>query len=309
MKLLVLTVIGTLLGAAWSRPGVPDSDPLQAASCSDSQVAIAADVAVREINKRQDEGNILVVYRINDAHIQNKDTGNTFYLDIHVVDTECPAVSRKDGKECNTKPAHETLYGDCNAVIHINRVSREVLLHSYACTLIAPSSKTVLSMCPDCPLRVSKGNDRLMGYAKQTLFKYNKESNNSRAFAVKEILRGNTQLRGVSFNVEYTIYETGCTKENLTADFICEIENPDKQFGLCKGSEMVIAAGPTSSVNCQIYTTQDMHRSGHEHGKGREQQGGHGHDKKDKDQQEGKQEHVHGPGCPTFHQRNQGSAE
>ncbi|KAG2463145.1 KALM protein, partial [Polypterus senegalus] len=193
MKLLVLTVVGTLLGAAWSLPVAPDIAPLQAASCNDSQVVIAADLAVREINKRQDEGNILVVYRINDAHIQNKGMGNTFYLDIYVVDTDCPMVSRKDEKQCKIKPIHETLFGDCHAVIHINRVSREILLYSYNCTLIAPSRKTILSICPDCPLRVTKEGDTLLGYAKQTLHKYNKESNQAKVFEVKEILGGSTQ--------------------------------------------------------------------------------------------------------------------
>ncbi|XP_028650396.1 fetuin-B-like [Erpetoichthys calabaricus] len=290
MKLLVLTVVGTLLGAAWSLPVVPDSAPLQAASCNDSQVTIAADLAVREINKRQDEGNVLVVYRINDAHIQNKGMGNTFYLDIYVVDTDCPVVSRKDGKQCKTKPIHETLYGDCHAVIHINRVSREILLYSYNCTLIPPSSKTVLSMCPDCPLRVSKGGDRVMGHAKQTLLKYNKESNHTKVFNVKEILGGSTQLLGSNFYVKYTVYETGCTKENLSEDFICKIENPVKRFGLCEGSEMIIAAGPTLSVDCEIYATEEMPNICHMHGHGHGSSHEHGHD-----------HHHHGPGHDHHH--------
>ncbi|MBN3292735.1 FETUB protein, partial [Polypterus senegalus] len=291
MKLLVLTVVGTLLGAAWSLPVAPDIAPLQAASCNDSQVVIAADLAVREINKRQDEGNILVVYRINDAHIQNKGMGNTFYLDIYVVDTDCPMVSRKDEKQCKIKPIHETLFGDCHAVIHINRVSREILLYSYNCTLIAPSRKTILSICPDCPLRVTKEGDTLLGYAKQTLHKYNKESNQAKVFEVKEILGGSTQLVGVTFYVKYTIYETGCTKENLTADFICKIENPVKRFGFCKGSERIIAAGPTLSVDCEIYATEELPNICHMHGHGHDHHHhGPGHDHHDHDH------HHHGPG-------------
>ncbi|XP_028650395.2 fetuin-B-like [Erpetoichthys calabaricus] len=289
MKLLIVTVVVTLLAKARCQTPVVENEPLREASCNDSLVTMAAGIAVREINKRQDEGNILALYRINDAHVQNKGMGNTFYLNLHVLDTDCNVLSRKDFTQCNTKQFFETVYGTCKAVIYINRVNREIDLYSYNCSLAPIPKKTVLEMCPDCPLSGSSENSEYLATAKKTLLKFNKESNNTKLFAVKKITKTSMQwVVGASYFVSYVIYETGCGKEILTEDFICEIENPDGRFGFCKGSRMLAPDGPHISVSCEIFPPEEdrgrchrhrhKHRHRHGHGHGHDHNHGRGHD-------------------------------
>ncbi|KAK1162559.1 histidine-rich glycoprotein-like [Acipenser oxyrinchus oxyrinchus] len=274
MNLLSFLVVGTLLASTWSLP--PTGFPLQTVSCNDTDVESAAALALQSINKEREEGNVLSLFRINVVQKQYWRRGTVFYLAFNVVDTECHVLSRKDYKECEVRYFHEAVYGVCKAMIYI-RQGRSGDLLSYNCTLSPVARRKIASVCPDCPPGDSLDKPIYTEIAKLSLSKYNHESNNSKIFALKNITRTSMQSGfGTFYFVEFTVYQTGCTKDNLPEDDICEIVDPFKRYGYCKGSKISTAEDPIVSASCTIYEPEDRREHYHSLTHGREKKHGHG---------------------------------
>ncbi|MGH0141454.1 UNVERIFIED_CONTAM: hypothetical protein FKN15_074238 [Acipenser sinensis] len=156
MNLLSFLVVGTLLASTWSLPVT--GFPLQTVSCNDTDVEVAADLALQRINKEREEGNVLSLFRINAVQKQH------------------------------------WVYGVCKAMIYI-RQGRSGDLLSYNCTLSPVARRKIASVCPDCPPGDSLDKPIYTEIAKLSLSKYNHESNNSKIFALKNITRTSMQDR------------------------------------------------------------------------------------------------------------------
>ncbi|MBN3288840.1 FETUB protein, partial [Polyodon spathula] len=306
MNLLSFLVIGTLLVSTWSLP--PTSFPLQTVSCNDTDVESAAASALQSINKEREEGNVLSLFRIDAVQKQHWRRGTVFYLAFNVIDTECHVLSRKDYKECEVRYLHEAVYGVCKAMIYV-RQGRSGDLLSYNCTLSPVARRKIASICPDCPPSDSLDKPIYTEIAKLSLLKYNRESNNSKIFALKNITRTSMQsLFGTFYFVEFTVYETGCTKDNLLEGDICEIVDPFKRYGYCKGSKISTAKDPIVSALCTIYEPEDrsehFHRLTHDHSHGHEKR----HGKKQRCGQGHAQEHgqKHAPDHSQRHKQEHG---
>ncbi|XP_033894518.2 histidine-rich glycoprotein-like [Acipenser ruthenus] len=290
MNPLSFLVVGTLLSSTWSLP--PTGFPLQTVFCNDTDVEVAADLALQRINKEREEGNVLSLFRINAVQKQNWRRGDIFSLAFNVLDTECHVLSRKDYKECEVRELHEAVYGVCKAVVYVGQGS-DVKLLSYNCTLSPVARREIASICPDCPSGDSLDKPIYTEIAKLSLSKYNLESNNSKIFAVKNITRTSMQSGfGNFYFVEFTVYQTGCTKDNLLENGVCEIVDLVTRYGYCKASK--IAEDPIDSASCTIYEPEDQRKPYHRRTHWLKKKCGQGHG----------QEHGHR--CTHGHSHEQG---
>ncbi|XP_041118915.1 fetuin-B-like [Polyodon spathula] len=261
MNPLSFLVVGMLLVSTWSLPVT--SFPLPTVSCNDTDVEGAAALALQSINKEQEEGNVLSLFRINAAQKQRRGRGTVFYLTFNVLDTECHVLSRKDYEECEVRYLHEAVYGVCKAVIYVSQRSGGKLL-TYNCTLSPVARKEIALVCPDCPPGDSLDKPIYAEIAKLSLSKYNQESNNSKIFAVKNITRASMQSEfGTAYYVEFTVYQTGCTKDNLLENGACETVDLVTRYGYCKGSKISTAEDPIGPASCTIYEPQDQWKHDH----------------------------------------------
>ncbi|NWV77581.1 FETUB protein, partial [Dasyornis broadbenti] len=233
---------------------------LLSSHCDDATVEEAADLALRQINADQEEGYVLSLYRIVSAREQLQITGSVFYLILDVVDTECHVLSKKLWKNCNTRPAHSTVYGQCKAIIYINQARNIAHLNTYECTLQQVPRRYIWSICPDCPVDDSPTKPEYLEAAVRSLAKFNGESEQTHYFSVLNVTRASMQwVIGPAYFVEFLIQETSCSKNDTVADItMCEPLPPEgAQIGFCKGSVVNSHMEQFVTISCEIYSQQD----------------------------------------------------
>ncbi|XP_032924103.1 fetuin-B [Catharus ustulatus] len=230
-------------------------------SCDDAAVEEAADLALRQINADREEGYVLSLYRIVSAREQPQEiTGSVFYLILDVVDTECHVLSKKLWKDCSTREAHSTVYGQCKATIYINQARNIAHLSTYECTLQPVPRRYISSICPDCPLDGSPTQPEYRAAAVRSLAKFNEESEETHYFSVLNVTRGSMQwVIGPAYFVEFLIQETSCSKSDSVADIsMCEPLPPEvAKIGFCKGSVVNSRSQEYVRISCEIYSHQD----------------------------------------------------
>ncbi|NXQ44110.1 FETUB protein, partial [Catharus fuscescens] len=230
-------------------------------SCDDAAVEEAADLALRQINADREEGYVLSLYRIVSAREQTQEiTGSVFYLILDVVDTECHVLSKKLWKDCSTREAHSTVYGQCKAIIYVNQARNIAHLSTYECTLQPVPPRYISSICPDCPLDGSPTQPEYLAAAVRSLAKFNEESEETHYFSVLNVTRGSMQwVIGPAYFVEFLIQETSCSKSDSVADISkCEPLPPEvAKIGFCKGSVVNSRSQQYVRISCEIFSHQD----------------------------------------------------
>ncbi|KAJ1087769.1 hypothetical protein NDU88_000932 [Pleurodeles waltl] len=266
---------------------VPENRPpvviSQDCNATERQAALALD----EINKDRDDGFILSLYRVVDAHLQSDGVRDVYFLTIDVLETDCHVLSGKPFKDCHIRPIHRTVFGRCKAVYYTSLLWRKARLFSYSCVLSSVPRELISRMCPDCPV-FTRDTDSYKTKAESMVTTYNNESNNTNYFKIDYIERAAMQwVFKAAYFVEFTIQETNCSRLETDVSHCQFLDDEHAHVGFCKGS---ISEGtempdgpPTVSVNCDIYDpkkTGHPHHRHHDHnGKGRHGHGHHGHGK------------------------------
>ncbi|NXT67798.1 FETUB protein, partial [Chaetops frenatus] len=187
-------------------------------------------------------------------------TGSVFYLILDVVDTECHVLSKKLWKNCNTRAAHSTVYGQCKAIIYIDQARNIAHLNTYECTLQPVPRRYIWSVCPDCPADDSPTKPEYLEAAARSLAKFNGESEQTHYFSVLNVTRASMQwVIGPAYFVEFLIQETSCSKSDKVVDIsMCEPLPPETaKIGFCKGSLVNSRAEQFVTISCEIYSQQD----------------------------------------------------
>nr|XP_004176848.4 fetuin-B [Taeniopygia guttata] len=253
--------IQVLCSCTAAPPGQGAGAALLCPRCNDPAVEEAADVALRQINADREEGYVLSLYRIVSALEQPQEiTGSVFYLILDVVDTECHVLSKKLWKNCNTRPAHSTVYGQCKAIIYINQARNIAHLNTYECTLQPVPGKYIWSVCPDCPVDDSPTKPEYLEAAVRSLAKFNGQSEQTHYFSVLNVTRTSMQwVIGPAHFVEFLIQETSCSKDDTVADIsMCEPLPPEvAKIGFCKGSVVNSHEEEFVTISCEIFSQQD----------------------------------------------------
>ncbi|XP_053703270.1 fetuin B [Synchiropus splendidus] len=234
-------------------------DGMEAASCQDPQVAAAARLALREINLARQDGYVLKLHRLADAHLTKQgESGAVFYLRLQVAESNCSVLQRERHQECEAQEA--PVIGVCKAAIFISRVQRVVRLYKYDCALRAALHKT----CADCPALMDLGDGQVQSIAARSLLQYQKDAQLRKHFAVLQVTRASLSVSiGNIYNVDYTIQETTCGAdvESPTADKCPLLDCEFTHRGFCRASQFPTQDGGTQlSVQCQIFESEAAER-------------------------------------------------
>ncbi|KGL84758.1 Fetuin-B, partial [Tinamus guttatus] len=208
------------------------------------------------------EGYVLSLYRIRSAREQPQEiTGSVFYLILDVVDTNCHVLSKKLWKDCETRPTHETAYGQCKAIIYINQPRNIAHLSTYECVLQPVQRRYIRAMCPDCPVDDCPTEPKYLEVAAQSLAKFNEESEQTHYFSVLNVTKASMQwVIGPAHFVEFTIQETSCSKSDSVTDISqCQPLSPESaKMGFCTGSVVRsdLEQKEFVEISCEIYNPE-----------------------------------------------------
>ncbi|XP_016132055.1 fetuin B isoform X2 [Sinocyclocheilus grahami] len=234
-------------------------DVLAPGSCQDAVASGAAAEAMNKINLDRTEGYVFSLDRLTNVHhMKHGETGIVFYLTFDVLETKCHAISKKNWRNCESRnPEQYPVYGQCKAVMYMNRVHRVSRLYKYSCTVRPVPASKIRERCPDCPVQLPEDHEAALRTAKMGMEKYNNESALANYFVPLNITRAFSQLHfGRFYSVEFTIQETVCSSKTNTAD-VSECEVMACEFahkGFCKASHTVTATGEEHlSVQCEIF--------------------------------------------------------
>ncbi|XP_054458650.1 histidine-rich glycoprotein-like [Anoplopoma fimbria] len=269
MKHCVLLSLLLALGCAHVQGAPVAPDGMEQGSCEDATAMAAAGLALTKINQDRQEGYVFALHRLSNMHMaKHGETGVVFYLTLDVVETNCSVLSKKDWEDCEAQPTHNTpVYGQCKAVIYLNKVHRVVRLYKYDCVITPVPSTRVHELCPDCPSFVSFDNAEVQKSVSLSLEKFNSESGLSNRFALLKISRATAGMAmSMYYNAEYTIQETTCTKSAGAADKCPLMECEFAHKGFCKASLFYSPTGDAdSSVECEIYEPEAAEREKKHH--------------------------------------------
>ncbi|XP_066503825.1 fetuin B [Hoplias malabaricus] len=227
-------------------------------SCGDAAANVAAAQAMDKINAERSEGYIFSLERLSNVHqTRHGEHGVVFYLTIDVFETKCHVLSRKNWRNCDVRSIGEhPVYGQCRAVIYINRVHRVSRLYKYSCAVRpAPASKIAMT-CPDCPTLISLDTEQVQKTMQMGLEKFNNESGNANYFLPLNITRATSQwVVGPSYFVDFTIQESVCSNKTDLAE-VSKCDPMPCEFahkGLCKASYVRAPDKEYLRVDCEIF--------------------------------------------------------
>ncbi|KAM3619942.1 uncharacterized protein V6R79_016112 [Siganus canaliculatus] len=261
-------VLLLLVALSWVHVrGAPvETAGLAEGSCDDAFAKSAAKLALEKINEDRQEGYAFALHRLSNAHMaMHGENGVVFYLNVDVVETNCSVLNRKESRQCDPRPTHDTpVYGQCKAAIFISKVHRVVRLYKYNCAVRPVPSGRVAGICPDCPALTSLDSDRVTNTVTLSLDKFNKESGLGNRFALLRVNRATAGMAmSMYYNVEYTIKETTCPRstENPTAENCPLMDCEFAHTGFCKASNFPSPDGQDQiSVDCEIYEPEAAER-------------------------------------------------
>ncbi|XP_078521529.1 fetuin-B-like [Lissotriton helveticus] len=265
VQFLCLTLL-FLSGALSSVPPIPPM-PLIPEDCN--ATVFQAGLALEEINKDRDEGFVLTLYRVADAHRQPVGAGNIYYFTIDVLETDCHLVSRKSWKDCNL--LNHAIYGQCKVILYLSLPWRRVKLYSYNCILNTDALSLNSSKRKQCSC-LCKDPAFYEPLADKMVAKYNKESNNTHYYKVyvAELSYIESEV-DLLYVVEFVIKETNCPKSETHVTDCHFLEDEQAHVGYCKGSQISRLGDDGVSVSCEIYEPKKLglprYREHEHHGK------------------------------------------
>ncbi|KAM9461915.1 fetuin B [Clarias gariepinus] len=251
---------GLLLLAFVCVHGAPAGVP-PPSSCTDATTVFVAGEAIDKINQDRTTGYVFSLERVSNVHqTRNGETGVVFYLTIDILETKCHVLSRKSYKECESRDIGENpVYGQCKAVIYVNKPQRVSRLYKYSCTVRPLPASKIIATCPDCPILISLDNNEVEKTMTMGLEKFNKESGLPNYFALLNITRAITQGGLIKmYSVEFTIQETVCSnKTDVSEASKCDIMACEfAHKGFCTATHTLSMGEEFFDFKCEVYEPQ-----------------------------------------------------
>ncbi|XP_018422578.1 PREDICTED: fetuin-B-like [Nanorana parkeri] len=244
----------TLQELAGKNRGNPEPE-LTSIACNDTQAEAAADLSLRQLNAHRRRGFVFGLNRITNVQEQfDEENGSVFYLTLDVLETDCHVLSRKLWNDCQPKPSYEAVFGECKVTFQLSKPKRIAHLHNYDCVL-TPGRRIG---CGGCLFPQPLNDTNFVEVAKNSLGKFNSESNNIKYFLLGNITKAASQVvAGRAYHVEYTIHESSCNKSTEDPSQ-CEPLNCEfAHTGYCKSFAVAHWSAPgdkqVKTVSCDIF--------------------------------------------------------
>ncbi|KAJ8374352.1 hypothetical protein SKAU_G00049320 [Synaphobranchus kaupii] len=153
-------------------------------TCETPAVLKGAKLALNKINADRQEGYIFTLNQVHDVRQESKEpSGVAYNLIIDVLETKCHVISKKNMQACEVRGAPNVpIYGQCKAIIYINKVKRIVRLYRYSCIVRPAAPSRISRICPDCPSMIDQDDKSVLTTVEMSLEKYNRESGNANYF-------------------------------------------------------------------------------------------------------------------------------
>ncbi|XP_053491396.1 fetuin B [Ictalurus furcatus] len=230
--------------------------------CKDATTVFVAGEAIDKINQDRTTGYVFSLERVSNVHqTPHGETGEVFYLTIDILETKCHVLSKKSYKDCESRNFGENpVYGQCKAVIYVNKPQRVSRLYKYSCSVRPVSASKIVQVCPDCPTLISLDNKEVEKTVKLGLEKFNKESGLPNYFAPLNITRAISQGGLMTmYSAEFTIQETVCSnKTDVSEASKCDIMACEfAHKGFCRATHTLAHDGSEYlESKCEIYEPQ-----------------------------------------------------
>ncbi|KAF7703522.1 fetuin B [Silurus meridionalis] len=230
-------------------------------SCKDATTTFVASDVINKINLDRTTGYVFSLERVSNVHqTRHGETGVVYYLTIDITETECHVLSKKNSNECETRNIGENpVYGQCKAVIYVNRPQRVSRLYKYSCSVRPVAASKIYAACPDCPVLFPLDHKEVEKTMKMGLEKFNKESGLPNYFAPLNITRAISQGGLIiMYSVGFTIQETVCSNKTDIAEasncglMTCEFAHK----GFCEATHTLSNGQVYFNSKCEIYEPQ-----------------------------------------------------
>lgn len=187
------------------------------------------------------------------------------------METECHVLSRRLWTDCEAKPRHEAVFGQCKVIFQLNKPKRIAHLHSYDCT-ISPAARSEFG-CPGCHFSQPLNDSDIQEVAKKSLEKFNKESNYNKYFGLGNVTKGAQQVvAGTAYHVEFTIVESTCNKSAEDFSLCDPLDCEFAHTGYCKSKAVAHWSSRDEknvlNVKCEIFEPEAAAEAEQQHNEG-----------------------------------------
>lgn len=270
MKVATILLLCAQIFCATAGPSRGGKEPVVTSiACNDNAAEAAADLSLRQLNANRKRGFVFGLKRISNVQEQyDEENGSVFYLTLDVLETDCHVLSRRPWTDCEAKPRHESVFGQCNVIFQLNKPKRIAHLHNYDCKM-SPAARVEFG-CPGCHSSQSLNDSNIQEVAKKSLEKFNKESNFNSYFGLGNITKGAQQVvAGKAYHVEFTIVESTCNKSGEDFSLCDPLDDEFAHTGYCKSKAIAHWSTPGEKkvlkVNCEIFEPEGLAGDEHNH--------------------------------------------
>ncbi|XP_069069218.1 T-kininogen 1-like [Pleurodeles waltl] len=237
-----------------------DPSTIQDANCSDPNVFEAVNLALKKYNAGRKEGNQFTLNRITEAGTTVADENEQqYHVAYEIQESLCAAGDGRDWQYCQFRPIIDAATGICKAHVYVKKAQNRSSIISQQCNITNAEGPVVSTnyMCLGCHHPIPTNSQELASIIKQTVKKFNEESNQPNLFDVANVLKATRQVvAGWNYDIEYSIKETDCAKNkipDLSPD--CKMS---ELSGVCKAAVYVATNGMIAAIqqNCKVEVSE-----------------------------------------------------
>ncbi|XP_026539612.1 kininogen-1-like [Notechis scutatus] len=229
--------------------GLCQAGPVQDdVSCDDPEVFEAVARAITELNEDRTQGNKFALSLILHAH-RIAGPRKKFHVIYQVRETACPIAAKEPWQNCDFLEISED-YGNCTADIDIDS---QGLISQYC--KFSPGLENVIrstAHCLGCWHPIDPKSLEVLPIVRFTIRQFNNQSQQSALYEVREMKTATRQVvNGWNYNLEYSIKETNCSKnEFLDLSPACR-HLPEGKEGFCTVTAYI------DNANTLVHAQQD----------------------------------------------------
>ncbi|XP_069574567.1 alpha-2-HS-glycoprotein 1 [Brachyistius frenatus] len=228
---LVLLASAVLLGGA-----APALEPV---TCSDTDGAAAARVAVHHINENHKHGYKFRLGETRGRTVEQVDDGCNVDLQLDLLETKCSVLDPKHFEDCETRSqTDQAVLANCTLMMTVKAGDAKVT--KYECDVRKEmTNEQMVRVCPDCSSFIPLNSPEGLKSIHQAVQQFN-QKDNERYYVLQEVGRiksGYLMMAGTSYYTEFVLVETHCPMGSRIMPSACTPLCPDRaRHSFCHSS-------------------------------------------------------------------------